>query len=180
MAELKRLSEAVITRRDHLKGFIDSPVVLLEYGDFECSDSGIVYPTIKRIQKILGDKLCFAFRHYPLVDDHPHALSAAVAAEAAAAQGKFWEMYDILFKNQSALEDKDIFNYAKKIGLNMDLFNRDFTDKVYLGKIRKDMRTGEESGVEETPTFFINGIMYEESYEYEIFLSVLKSVANVK
>ena len=102
-----------VAKRDHIQGLLDAPIVLLEYGDYECPYCGAAYPIIKSSLERLGEKLCFAFRNFPLVNSHPHAQHAAEAAEAAGAQGKFWEMHDMLFEHQEALDDEDIARYAK-------------------------------------------------------------------
>src|ERR1043166_3800795 len=104
--------------RDHIQGPIDAPMTLLEYGDYECPYCGQAHPIVKAVQKRLGNRLCFAFRNFPLVNSHPHAQHAAEAAEAADAQGKFWEMHDALFENQEALEDEDLLQYADNLGLD--------------------------------------------------------------
>src|SRR5438477_1718566 len=104
--------------RDHIQGPIEAPIALLEYGDYECPYCGDAYLIIKAIQERLGDRLCFAFRNFPLVNAHPHAQHAAEAAEAAGAQGKFWEMHDLLFENQDALGDENLAQYATALGLD--------------------------------------------------------------
>src|SRR6202790_2984928 len=104
--------------RDHIQGAINAPLTLVEYGDYECPYCGEAHPVVKTIQKRLGNRLCFAFRNFPLVNSHPHAEHAAEAAEAAGAQGKYWEMHDMLFENQSALEDEDLAEYAGTLGLD--------------------------------------------------------------
>src|SRR5215813_13182777 len=113
-----QLSTLPIPDRDHIQGPIDAPILLLEYGDYECPYCGEAYPVVKAIQKRLGNRLCFAFRNFPLVNAHPHAEHAAEAAEGAAAQGRFWEMHDLLYENQHALEDTDLAGYASALGLD--------------------------------------------------------------
>src|SRR5215475_8973363 len=113
-----QLSTLPIPDRDHIQGPIDAPIKLVEYGDYECPYCGQAYPVVKAIQKRLGDRLCFAFRNFPLVNMHPHAQHAAEAAEAAEAQGRYWEMHDLLFENQNALEDEDLEQYAADLGLD--------------------------------------------------------------
>src|ERR1051325_7140450 len=108
-----------IAGRDHIQGPIDAPMALLEYGDYECPYCGEAHPVVKAVQKRLGNRLCFAFRNFPLVNSHPHAKHAAEAAEAAGAQEKFWEMHDMLFENQEALEDEDLARYAEALGLDV-------------------------------------------------------------
>src|SRR5258706_2534001 len=107
-----------VADRDHIQGPIDAPSALLEYGDYQCPYCGDVYPIIKAIQEQLGDRLCFAFRNFPLVNAHPYAEHAAEAAEAAGAQEKFWEMHDLLFENQDALDDENLAEYAAALGLD--------------------------------------------------------------
>src|SRR5947209_20109467 len=111
-----------VTEVDHLSGPETAPVTLLEYGNFECSHCGRAYPVIKEIQRLLGDDLRFVFRHFPTVQTHPHAIRAAEAAAAAAAQGKFWEMHDELYTHQQSLEDHALARYAKRIGLDITRF----------------------------------------------------------
>ncbi len=111
-------SELPMPGRDHIQGPIHAPLMLLEYGDYECPYCGEAYPVVKAIQERLADRLCFAFRNFPLVNSHPHALHAAEAAEAAGAQGRFWEMHDLLYENQDALEDEDLAEYGSQLGLN--------------------------------------------------------------
>jgi formate-nitrite transporter family protein len=108
-----------VTELDHTSGPATAPVTLVEYGNFECIHCGRAYPVIKQVRKLLGDNLRFVFRHFPTVQTHPHSLRAAEAAEAAAAQQKFWQMHDELFTHQAALEDRDLSRYAKRIGLNL-------------------------------------------------------------
>src|ERR1041385_65447 len=103
---------------DHIQGPINAPIALVEYGDYECPHCGHLYPIVKAIQERLGDRLCFAFRNFPLANSHPHAEHAAEAAESAAAQGRFWEMHDLLFENQDALDDDDLARYAISLGLD--------------------------------------------------------------
>src|SRR5882762_6169944 len=118
-SDIVRLKNGV-GERDHIAGPSSAPVTLLEYGNFECIHCGHAYPVIKDLQKLLGDNLRFVFRHFPSVRTHPHSLRAAEAAEAAAAQHKFWEMHDELFTHQQALEDRDLSRYGRRIGLNAE------------------------------------------------------------
>jgi protein-disulfide isomerase len=152
---------------DHAAGLDDAPVTLVEYGDFECPYCGMAYPVVKSAQRELGKQLRFVFRNFPLAEAHPHALFAAEAAEAAAAQGKFWEMHDLLFEHQDALEPPDIIGYAKSLGLDMAQLARDLKDPKYTKRVRDDFRSGVRSGVNGTPTFFINGSRFEGSWANE-------------
>ncbi len=151
--------------RDHIQGPIDAPIKLLEYGDFECPFCGRAYPFLKTIQRELGDSLCFAFRHFPLTNAHAHAQRAAEAAEAASAQGKFWQMHELLFENQDALEDKDLERYAAALALDVKRFRTEIFSGAYSARIREDFMAGLRGGVNGTPTFFINGQRYDGAVE---------------
>jgi protein-disulfide isomerase len=150
-----------VAKRDHLQGSINAPIVLLEYGDYECPYCGEMYPVIKAVQKHLGDRLCFSFRNFPLVNSHPHAQHAAEAAEAAGAQGKFWEMHDLLFENQDGLDDEDIAGYASTLGLDADRLISEVLTGLHTLRVREDFRSGVRGGVNGTPTLFINGVRHE-------------------
>lgn len=166
---------SLVKEDDHTKGAMDAPVTLVEYGDYECPYTGRAYPIVKEIQKRLGDRLLFVFRNFPLTQIHPHAQHAAEAAEAAAVQGKFWEMHDYLFEHQQALDDDHLARYASKSALDVNRFNRDMSEHTYAARIRQDLLSGEQSGVEGTPTFFINGVRYDESWDLETLLRAIKN-----
>jgi protein-disulfide isomerase len=159
--------------RDHIQGPVDAPIMLLEYGDYECPYCGEAYPVVKAIQERLGDRLCFAFRNFPLVNSHPHAQHAAEAAEAAGAQGRFWEMHDLLYENQDALEDEDLAKYASMIGLHAERLMKEVQAGTYTARVRQDFRSGTRLDVNGTPSFFINGARYDGSYEVEDLLAAL-------
>jgi protein-disulfide isomerase len=169
-----------ITDRDHAQGAADAPVTLLEYGDYECPYCGQAYPVVKEIQKRIGDGLRFVFRNFPLNTIHEHAGVAAQAAEAAAGQGKFWEMHDILYEHQADLDDADLTQYALKIGLEIYHFNADLSSEKYAKRVREDFRGGVRSGVNGTPTFFINDYRYNGEYTFEAMLSALEKAATKK
>jgi protein-disulfide isomerase len=176
------MSDALLTppvsERDHVKGPEDAPVTLVEYGDYECPYCGMAYQVVKSAQRELGKQLRFVFRNFPLAEAHPHARNAAQAAEAAAAQGKFWEMHDALFEHQEALEAEDIIGYAKSLGLDMVQFGKDLENPTYAKRVRDDFRSGVKSGVNGTPTFFINGSRYEGSWANEkAFIDALQEAA---
>jgi protein-disulfide isomerase len=176
------MSDALLTppvsERDHATGPADAPVTLVEYGDYECPYCGMAYQVVKSAQRELGKQLRFVFRNFPLAEAHPHARNAAQAAEAAAAQGKFWEMHDALFEHQEALEAEDIIGYAKSLGLDMVKFTKDLQDATYAKRVRDDFRSGVKSGVNGTPTFFINGSRYEGSWANEkAFIHTLHEAA---
>ena len=132
-------------------------MTLLEYGDFECPFCGQAFWELKRLEESVGDQVRFVFRHFPITQAHPHAQLAAESAEAAGAQGKFWEMHDTLFANQQALEVSDLLGYADDLGLDVPRFSRDLQERRFSPKVRRDFMEGVRSGVNGTPTIFING-----------------------
>jgi protein-disulfide isomerase len=150
-----------VAGRDHLQGPVDAPLALLEYGDYQCPFCGEAYPIVKAIQKQLGNRLCFAFRNFPLANMHPYAEHAAEAAEAAGAQGRFWEMHDLLFENQNALDDDNLAQYAAALDLEARRLINEVLQGAYTERVREDFRSGARGGVNGTPTFFINGARYE-------------------
>jgi protein-disulfide isomerase len=174
--ELTQLTMPVDTKRDHIQGPETAPITLVEYGDYECPYCGQAYPIIKEIQESLADRLRFVFRNFPMAQVHPYAENAAEAAEAAGAQGKFWEMHDYLYENQQALEDENLEEYASLIGLELTKFNQEMSLHAYAGRVREDFMSGVYSGVNGTPTFFINGIRYDGSWDYRILLATLKEL----
>jgi protein-disulfide isomerase len=141
---------------DHIQGGPSAPVTLVEYGDYECPHCRRAYPIVKRIQKRLSDRLRFIFRNFPLAEMHPHATAAAEAAEASALQGKFWQMHDILYENQDALAPADLLNYAQKLHLDIGMLQTALQDAAVAERVRSDFMGGVRSGVNGTPTFFIN------------------------
>jgi protein-disulfide isomerase len=170
----KTLTVPVNIGLDHIRGSINAPITIVEYGDYECPYTGMAYPVVQDIMKQFGDQIYFVFRNFPLNDIHPHAQHAAEAAEAAAAQGKFWQMHDHLFEHQKALDDNHLLEYAKKVGLDIDKFKNEMSEHVYAPLINKSLKAGIDSGVEGTPTFFVNGIRYEDSWDFDTFSSFLK------
>src|SRR6202521_4924211 len=167
-----------VSARDHAAGPDDAPVTLVEYGDYECPYCGMAYPIVKRAQQDVGSRLRFIFRNFPLAESHPHARLAAEAAEAAGAQGKFWEMHDMLFEHQDALETEDLVGYAKSIGIDTVQFARDLETGTYTKLVRDEFRNGVRSGVNGTPTFFVNGSRYEGSWaNQEAFIRALRDAA---
>jgi protein-disulfide isomerase len=146
---------------------------LTEYGDFECPYCGNAFPEVREVRRRLRDRLRFEFRHFPIEERHPHALQAAEAAEAARAQGRFEEMHDLLFENQKALERDDLVGYARRLGLDVDRFERELDDHTHVEKIRADLREGMERGVVGTPAFFIDGRPHEGFYDADSLLDVL-------
>src|SRR5262245_15932491 len=163
--------------RDHIQGPIDAPMKLVEYGDYECPYCGEAYPVVKAIQKRLGDRLCFAFRNFPLTNMHPRAEHAAEAAEAADEQGRFWEMHDLLYENQEALDDEDLAQYASALGLDARRLISEVQAEAHASRIREDFRSGARNGVNGTPTFFINGRRYDGPVDSESMLAYLARAA---
>lgn len=160
--------------QDHIQGDPGAPVVLVEYGDYECPPCGEAYSLIKSAQQQMGNQLCFVFRNFPL-QMHPHAEAAAEAAENADAQGKFWPMHDLLFQNQSHLEEADIMADAGQLGLDKAQFSSDFKSHKSQARIQSDMEGGMESGVNGTPGFFINGQRFDGDWQGDGLLQALQN-----
>ncbi len=167
---MPKLTMPVDPDRDHIQGPEDAPVTLVEYGDFQCPNCGEAYPILKSIQKKMGNKLRFVYRHFPITETHPDAVHAAEASEAAAAQGKFWEMHDLLFEHQDALDGESLHNYAAQLNLDLGRFDRDMREHLYAERIRDDFASGLRSGANGTPTFFINGDRYDLPWDDESWL----------
>ena len=163
--------------RDHIQGPADAPVTLVEYGDYECPYCGAAYPIIKEVQSRMGDRLRFVFRNFPISTSHPHAEQAAEAAEAAASQGKFWEMHDLLYENQEHLDDADLHRYADQLGLDVGVFDEELAEHVHAERVREDFMSGVRSGVNGTPTFYINGARHDGGYQLDELLAALEDSA---
>ena len=163
--------------RDHIQGAADAPVTLVEYGDYECPYCGAAYPIVKELQARMGERLRFVFRNFPITTSHPHAEQAAEAAEAAAAQRRFWEMHDLLYENQKRLRDKDLHAYADQLGLDVDLFDKELAEHVHAPRVREDFMSGVRSGVNGTPSFYVNGTRHDDSYDFETLLAALERAA---
>ena len=172
------LTMPITEDRDHLQGPADAPVTLLEYGDYECPYCGAAYPIVKEVQARIGDRLRFVFRNFPITTSHPHAEQAAEAAEAAAAQGSFWRMHDVLYENQKRLRDEDLRTYAKQVGLDLDVFDRELAEHVHAARVQEDFMSGVRSGVNGTPTFYVNGARYDDSYDLDTLLGALEAAAS--
>ncbi|HYV02016.1 MAG TPA: DsbA family protein [Actinomycetota bacterium] len=174
--------EAVLTMpvaedRDHIQGPADAAVTLVQYGDYECPYCGEAYPIVKEVQARMGERLRFVFRNFPITTSHPHAERAAEAAEAAANQGKFWQMHDLLYENQRDLRDQALRAYAEQLGLEVELFDREMAEHVHAERVHEDFMSGVRSGVNGTPTFYINGARHDDSYEMETLLAALERAA---
>jgi protein-disulfide isomerase len=162
-----------VSQQDHVQGPAGAPVVLIEYGDYECPFCKQAEPVVRELRRRLGDHLQVVFRHFPRTDVHPHARHAAEAAEAAAAQGKFWEMHNLLFANQQALDDDHLVSYAASLGLDTDRFRRELSEHVYKERVHTDLVSAIDSGAHGTPTFFINGVKHEGSDTLEDLLDAI-------
>jgi protein-disulfide isomerase len=157
-----------VSSTDHILGNSNSPITLVEYGDYQCPSCGIAYPFIKRLMIQFYGELRFIFRNFPLREIHPFAMMAALATEAAALQNKFWEMHDLIYENQKDLDQNTILHYANILNLNLSKFINDNQSQSLLFKIEKEIEDGVRSGVNGTPTFFINGERlnnYHDNYE---------------
>jgi protein-disulfide isomerase len=174
--------EAVLTLpvaedRDHVQGQTNAAVTLVEYGDYECPYCGAAYPIIKEVQGRMGERLRFVFRNFPISTSHPHAEQAAEAAEAAAGQGQFWPMHDLLYENQKHLGHEDLRGYAERLGLDVDLFDKELAEHVHAERVHEDFLSGVRSGVNGTPTFYINGVRHDDDYDLETLLAALEKAA---
>jgi protein-disulfide isomerase len=156
-----------VSERDHIQGPPTAPVTLVEYGDYECPYCGAAYLVVKYLQRQLRDDLRFVFRNFPLTEIHPHAEQAAEAADAAGAQGNYWEMHDRLFENQQALDLPELIHYANEIGLDVPRFERDLATHAFEPRVLEDLISGARSGVNGTPTFFINGRRHDGTWAYD-------------
>lgn len=164
---------------DHAAGPEDAAVTLVEYGDFECPYCGMAYPIVKSLQRKLGRRLRLVYRNFPLREAHPHAQHAAEVAIAAGAQGKFWVMHNALFEHQHALDDRALVGYASALGLDSARVERELDEGTHAPRVRSDFRSGVRSGVNGTPTFFVNGERYDGSWTDEgLFLRALREVAD--
>jgi protein-disulfide isomerase len=160
MARMSSLAQPV-SPADHVLGPEDAPVTLVEYGDYECPHCGRAYRVLDDVLRRVGDEVRFVYRHFPLSQIHPHAMVAAQAAEAAAAQYRFWEMHHVLFEHQRALEAEALLTYAEGLDLEVMGFAQELRDHVYEPRVRADFLSGVHSGVNGTPTFFINGERFD-------------------
>jgi protein-disulfide isomerase len=169
-----------VSERDHIRGTATALVTLVEYGDYECPYCGEAYPVVEELRRALGERLRFVFRHFPLTQMHPHAQDAAEAAEAAAAQKKFWEMHDTLYTHQRALDETHLVSYAVALGLDPTQVARALAEDAYLDRVREDFISGARSGVNGTPSFFIEGIRYDGPYDFQSLLAALEEAAEQK
>jgi protein-disulfide isomerase len=171
-----RLS-APVNDRDHVLGPADAPVTLVEYGDYECPYCGMAHPIVASILQQMGGTLRFVYRHFPLTRLHPHAEHAAEMAEAAGDRGKFWPMHNLLFQNQHALDDEDLVSYAARLGIQPDWAQFALTSHTFAQRVREDFMSGVRSGVNGTPTFFINGFRHDSPWDQPTLLESLQAAA---
>jgi protein-disulfide isomerase len=165
MNTLHRFELAVpVAAVDHMLGPADARVTVVEYGDFECPICKQAAPAVKLALSRFAGRMRFVFRHFPLEEVHPHALLAAEAAEAAGGQGKFWQMHDLLFENQSHLKPNHLRSYVERLELDLLRYDADMDDELYRQRVREHIEGGSRSGVRATPTFFINGKIHDVSY----------------
>ena len=163
-----------VSKRDHIRGPMDAPLTLLEYGDYECPYCGAAYPIVEEVRERLGPRLRFVYRHFPLTNVHPHAEPAAEAAEVAGAQEHFWDMHDRLFQNQDTLESEDLVAHADALGLDVERFVDELANGVQAPRVRQDFLSGVRSGVNGTPTFYINDVRHDGSYDLASLLGALE------
>jgi protein-disulfide isomerase len=152
-----------VSATDHALGPSHAPVTLVEYGDFECPNCKQAAPAVKLLLKRFNGRVRLVWRQFPLEEVHPHALQAALASEAAAGQGKFWPMHDLLFDNQQHLKPPALRSYAERLELDIVRYDADMADTVYLQRVREDIESGAKSGARATPTFFLNGVIADVS-----------------
>lgn len=163
-----------ISERDHARGPDSAPVTVVEYGDYQCPQCGEVYLEMEKLIKILGDQMRFIFRQYPYAKLHPQAELAAEAAEAAGAQGRFWDMHDLLFQHQDALTEDHLLEYAGLLQLDLGRFCWELKNRVYRERVREDFRSGVLNLVFSTPSLFINGVLHNGAFDLETLLDAVR------
>ncbi len=173
MAALK----VAVSDADHVQGLANAEITLVEYGDYECPHCGRAYPIVKRVQKHFGKRLRLVFRNFPLGEMHPHAEGAAEAAEFCGAQGKFWEMHDLIYENQERLSGPLYLELAQKIGVAPAALRASLEKREFLVRVKADFTGGVRSGVNGTPTFFINGLRHDGAFDYEDLVDAIEAAA---
>jgi protein-disulfide isomerase len=173
------LTDPVDPVRDHVRGAVDAPVTLVEYGDFECPYCGRAAPVMRELLARFDGRLRFVFRHLPLTDVHPNAALAAQAAEAAGAQGRWWEMHDRLFEHQDDLDPAALRGHAAALGLDVEAFEEDLRAGRHAGRVAQDVNSAEEAGVAGTPSFFINEVRYRGAYDLETMDTLVRRVLRI-
>lgn len=165
---------------DHIRGSEDAPLTLFEFGDYECPGCGEAYWHILKLEEMYGDAFRFVFRHYAFAKKHPHAELAAQAAEAANTQGMFWEMHDLLFRDQANLKYSDLVARAKELNLDQQRFERELKSEMYLDQVRADFRTGVQNGVFGTPGIFVNGVRHNGATDFDTLQKTLEAALELK
>lgn len=173
MSEVARLSVPV-GPEDHSRGREDAPLTLVEYGDYQCPYCGQAYPIVEKLLETFSDSLRLVFRNLPLADVHPHAEAAAEMAEALGLQGRFWAMHDVLFENQRDLSDAALRRYAKGVGADVGRVRKDLAGGGPRQRVEADFEGAIRSGANGTPTFFVNGVRYDGSWQYEAIAAFLE------
>ena len=166
-----------VSERDHIRGPANAPVTVVEYGDYECPYCGMANSIVDEIRRELGNDLRFVFRNFPLTEVHPHAEHAAEIAEAAGTHHKFWEMHDMLYAHQDALGDQHLAEYVTLLGIPTTEVKRALAQHAYMDRVHEDFMSGVRSGVNGTPTFFINGSRHDGSYERDVLLAAIADAA---
>jgi protein-disulfide isomerase len=174
---------ALPSSHEHIQGDLNATVVLVMYGDYQCSQSADVYRLIKVIQRQLNTSLgenyvCFIFRHFPQIQIHPHAQHAAETAVAAAAQGQFWQMHDLLFTHSQELGNGYLVEYANHLGLDISRFLQDLSKQAHVERINKDIESGLQSGVTTAPALFINGTRYRDRWNIKQLMTAMITTSN--
>ncbi len=164
-----------VTAKDHMQGDLHAPIILVEYGDYQCPHCGHAYPIVKRVQKHLGSRLAFVFRNFPLSEAHPDAELAAETAEFAGEHDRFWEMHDAIFENQENLGLPLVLELAQALKLSADELENALSNGIYSDRVQADFRSGVRSGVNGTPTFFINGRRHDGPFEFEDLIAAIES-----
>ena len=159
---------------DHIEGDPAAACVLVEYGDYQCPSCGQAYPIVKRLQKHFGKRLAFVFRNFPLTQIHPWAEPAAEAAEFAASQGKFWEMHDLLYENQNQLGEPLLVELSDTLDLSSSQLLTAVAEHTFQDRVKTDFRGGVRSGVNGTPTFFMNGTRHDASYDFQTLTAAIE------
>jgi protein-disulfide isomerase len=172
---MTRLS-APVSAKDHIQGDPHAPITLVEYGDYECPSCLQAYPIVKRLQKHFGKRMSFVFRNFPLTQIHPYAEPAAETAEFSATHQKFWEMHDLLYENQERLDDDLLVELSQQLNLDTDELTEALESNQFEPRVRADFSSGVRSGVNGTPTFFINGQRHDGSYDYQSMVEAIDHV----
>ncbi len=180
MSEASSRLKLPVGERDHIKGSLEAPVAFLEYGDYQCPHCLQAHSIVRELQERMEDRISFIYRHFPIRSSHPQAQHAAEAAEAAGAQGKFWEMHDLLFENQGALDDESLIQYAGQIGLDQEQFRHDLESGRFKNRVEEDFKSGVRSGVNGTPTFYINGERYDGPWDIESLVEEIEKPIGVQ